>query len=303
MHNKIDVNLLFVLNKLLDEKHVSNTAFTLNISQSKVSRALQKLRELFNDELLVRTTNGYELTTKAEKLKKSLGYILHDLDMLFKVETFVPDASKDELRIFSSASVANIVLPDIMAKLWQLAPGMKVSVNSNSNNHFDQLLAGNIHFSISTGMPGSGEQDLHRIRLLDWEHCILMRANHPLANQVITSETLMKFPFGRISINGSTSSCLAPQFEKLGLTTETSPLANHIELTDFTTAAAIAEKSDILFHVPQKLAERASKDYNLILKEVPDSLKFPTETVYLYWHKRYHTDPMCVWVRSLFKSS
>ncbi|MCG7545952.1 LysR family transcriptional regulator [Pseudoalteromonas sp. MM17-2] len=52
--SQIDLNSLFVLKHLLEEKHVSNTAMALNMSQSAVSRTLQKMRVFFNDELLVR---------------------------------------------------------------------------------------------------------------------------------------------------------------------------------------------------------------------------------------------------------
>jgi DNA-binding transcriptional LysR family regulator len=51
--SQFDINSLTILKTLLDEKHVSNTALAMNISQSSVSRALQKMRLLFSDELLV----------------------------------------------------------------------------------------------------------------------------------------------------------------------------------------------------------------------------------------------------------
>ncbi|GAL25207.1 transcriptional regulator LysR family [Vibrio variabilis] len=64
--SQFDINSLTILKTLLDEKHVSNTALAMNISQSSVSRALQKMRLLFSDELLVRTHTGYELTPKSD---------------------------------------------------------------------------------------------------------------------------------------------------------------------------------------------------------------------------------------------
>ncbi len=79
---QVDLNLLFILKHLLEEKHVSNTAVSLNMSQPSVSRSLQKLRNLFNDELLVRTAHGYELTPKAEVIKQDLNTVLTGLEKL-----------------------------------------------------------------------------------------------------------------------------------------------------------------------------------------------------------------------------
>ncbi|MEZ9268017.1 LysR family transcriptional regulator, partial [Vibrio splendidus] len=45
---QVDLNLLVILKHLLEEKHVSNTALALDMSQPTVSRSLQKLRTVFN---------------------------------------------------------------------------------------------------------------------------------------------------------------------------------------------------------------------------------------------------------------
>lgn len=80
--SQIDLNLLFVLKHLLEEKHVSNTAMSLNMSQSSVSRTLQKMRTFFDDELLVRKKYGYELTPKAESIKDDINTVITNLEKL-----------------------------------------------------------------------------------------------------------------------------------------------------------------------------------------------------------------------------
>ena len=49
---KIDLNLLVILEVLLEERHVTRAAERLDMSQPAVSRALQRLRETFDDPLL-----------------------------------------------------------------------------------------------------------------------------------------------------------------------------------------------------------------------------------------------------------
>ena len=50
----LDLNLLRPLWVLLEERHVSNAAERLGISQPGMSRTLQRLRSTLGDELLVR---------------------------------------------------------------------------------------------------------------------------------------------------------------------------------------------------------------------------------------------------------
>jgi len=54
---RYDLNLLVTLEALLDEGSVTGAARRLSLSQSAVSAALDRLRAVFADPLLVRTGN------------------------------------------------------------------------------------------------------------------------------------------------------------------------------------------------------------------------------------------------------
>ena len=66
---RVDLNLLVALAALLEERHVSRAADRIGLSQPATSRALQRLRHTLDDELLVRTKDGYQLTPRAERLR------------------------------------------------------------------------------------------------------------------------------------------------------------------------------------------------------------------------------------------
>jgi hypothetical protein len=68
-----DLNLLVVFTVLAEERNVTRAATRLLLSQLAVSRALQRLREMFHDDLLIRSSSGYEPTPKGQRL-------LHELD-------------------------------------------------------------------------------------------------------------------------------------------------------------------------------------------------------------------------------
>ena len=57
-----DLNLLIVFAVLAEERNVSRAAERLLLSQPAVSRALQRLRDMFHNDPVIRATSGYELT-------------------------------------------------------------------------------------------------------------------------------------------------------------------------------------------------------------------------------------------------
>ena len=66
--HQIDVNLLVALDALARERSVTRAAQRAGVSQSAMSHTLRRLRELFDDPLLVRGHGGMVLTPRAEAL-------------------------------------------------------------------------------------------------------------------------------------------------------------------------------------------------------------------------------------------
>ena len=71
-----DLNLLLVLDGVLREGTLSNAAKALSVSQPTISSSLAKLREIFRDELFVRSGNGMQPTPRALALKEPVQRVL-----------------------------------------------------------------------------------------------------------------------------------------------------------------------------------------------------------------------------------
>jgi DNA-binding transcriptional LysR family regulator len=65
----VDLNLLHALEALSEERQVTRAAKRCFLSQSAMSRALERLREMFGDLLLVRTGRICERTAQAAAVK------------------------------------------------------------------------------------------------------------------------------------------------------------------------------------------------------------------------------------------
>ncbi|MGO2496400.1 MAG: LysR family transcriptional regulator [Vibrio litoralis] len=299
--SQIDLNHLFILKYLLEEKHVSNTANALNMSQSSVSRALQKMRIFFDDELLVRKKYGYELTSKALSIKHDINSVITSVETLAHKQSFEPKTVRSIVKIYGLLPQINTLMPKVISRIRHEAPNLVVSLDSVPKRHFDELVSGDVHFVLSSHQPPSSEQNLYRMVVAKRTFRLLMNRNHPMAQEDLTPEKLAKCDFGQISLQGEKKLSFEHKFEELGLASRTKRLSAPIQISNFSSASSIAAETDIIFHLPTPFAESACQDPRLITREVPKPLQISFQEVYLYWHKRFNDDPMCEWVRSLFK--
>ncbi|MDE1336919.1 LysR family transcriptional regulator [Vibrio aestuarianus] len=297
---QVDVTSLYILKCLLEEKHVSNTALLLNTSQSSVSRALQKMRLFFDDELLVRTSFGYELTPKAEAIKSDISALIINLEKLSHKNSFEPEKVEGTVRFYGLQPQINAMMPKLVAAIRERAPNLVVSIDTTPKRHFEELVSGDVHFLLSSHEPPTSEQNIYRKVVAKRDFRLLMGRNHPLANEVLTAEKLRDYHFGQISLQGEKTLSFEHKFIELGLADKKQRLSAPVQLSNFTSAPSIAAETDIIFHLPTPFAEAACLDERLITREVPEPLRLDFSQVYLYWHKRFHDDPMCIWIRELF---
>src|SRR5437773_4668987 len=108
-----DLNLLIVFTVLAEERNVTRAAARLFLSQPAVSRALQRLRDMFHDDLLIRTANGYEPTPKGQRLLQDLATMLPRLDRLMAGGDFDPSTEDATFRIAATDHAAHLLVPPL----------------------------------------------------------------------------------------------------------------------------------------------------------------------------------------------
>src|SRR5580658_4501270 len=96
MHlRNMDLNLLHALQALLEEQHVTRAAKRCFLSQSAMSRALERLRDMFRDPLLVRSGRVYQRTARAERVLRELETLMPRLQAMVRGEEFDPARSQE----------------------------------------------------------------------------------------------------------------------------------------------------------------------------------------------------------------
>src|SRR4029077_12297509 len=108
---KVDLNLLITFAAIAEEKSVTAAASKLLLSQPAVSRALQRARTLFQDDLLLRSPTGFELTLRGRKILDELEGLLPKMERLIAPAAFDPVLEKSRFRISGPDNVCTVVLP------------------------------------------------------------------------------------------------------------------------------------------------------------------------------------------------
>src|ERR1700733_14593485 len=80
----VDLNLLVALDALLAERHVTKAALRAGLSRPAMSNALNRLRHLFSDELLVRTSTGMQPTPRAVEWLEPLKNLLRQVERVLE---------------------------------------------------------------------------------------------------------------------------------------------------------------------------------------------------------------------------
>jgi DNA-binding transcriptional LysR family regulator len=124
----IDLGLLTTLQALVEERSITRAAERVHLSQPAMSRAFDRLQELFDDELLVRTSKGYEPTLRALHLHAEIERLLPSLEGLLRGDDFDPSTATDTFRIAATDYATSVVFPGFMARLTKQAPHVALEI-------------------------------------------------------------------------------------------------------------------------------------------------------------------------------
>ncbi|WP_138422615.1 LysR family transcriptional regulator [Maritimibacter alexandrii] len=141
----LDLNLLVALDVLLREKNVSRAAEKLFLSQSATSGALARLREYFNDDLLVQVGRQMVLTPRATALSGKVRSALVQIDgTIIQSPEFDPSTAVRTLRIISSDFITISVLREAVREIGKSAPGLTIDIQQPANKPHEKIERGEV---------------------------------------------------------------------------------------------------------------------------------------------------------------
>ena len=165
------------MTRLLLEANVSRAATRIGLSQPAASHALQRLREVLGDPLLVRVGARMELTPRAQGLRGPLTQALDQVRGLFVPEEFDAARSERLFRLMMPDLAVELLVPPLMEKITRLAPSVRLDVVPwRGPAIFTAEFARTIDLVISIGDAFKG---FHRQLLYTDRDALAVRRGHP----------------------------------------------------------------------------------------------------------------------------
>lgn len=171
----LDLNLLVALEALIEERHVSAAARRIHLSQPAVTGALNRLREYFNDELLVQHGRRMFLTPKAEALAEPVRRTLLQIrGEITRAGSFDPATTARHFVISASYYAYTILLADVVAKAATLAPAVTFEIvlpSEQAHERFDRAEIDLLLTLEPFALPGHTFTELWRDEevIISWE--------------------------------------------------------------------------------------------------------------------------------------
>lgn len=286
------LDLLHDLDVLLEERHVTRAAKRRGITQSAMSARLAKLRSFFADPLLVDARPHLLRTARAESLRLPLRLALGQLsDVISQSKPFDPHTSTHTFVLVGNDIAEAIVVPGLLARFQQRAPGVKLQMRRATTDLRSELGEGGGDLALE---PMSAASDaLHSFPIMQDSFVVLMRQGHPLQGKRMTLAAYLRYPHVLVSPGGRPGGAVDDALARLGKQRTVVAVLRH-----FVTAPIVVARSDALLTCPASLASAVADLMPLHSVVPPPPLSLPANPLGAIWHERSHHDPAHLWLRS-----
>lgn len=287
--NKTDLNLFIAFDVIYREKNLTKAGEVLGITQPAVSNSLSRLREIFDDELFIRTSKGMVPTAVSQNIIDDVRSALTLFSSTISdSETFEPKSASTTFKISAGDLSEFRLLPSLISSLSKLAPEIDIeSYLTPRKNTPRELAAGNLDFSIDP--PIHSDTSLRHKEIFKDNYVLIVRKNHPITKKKkLTMADYLELSHIHISNSRTGLGHVDMALYRLGELRRIALRAQH-----FLVAPFVISQSD--------LALTSTKSF-LVSKDLT-SIKLPFTVdpveLHLYWHETKHNDPGNIWMRDL----
>ena len=300
--SRIDLNLLVYLDILLREQNVTKAADQLGITQPAMSNSLRRLRQLFDDPLLIRTSQGMTPTERAVELQPLVRNIIASVEQAVQPSAEFDLAESDRVfRIMASDYAESTLIPGLLGEIRHIAPHIRLDILTPSDVTFQDVEKGKVDMAINRFdyLP----QSFHQVNVWRDNFTCLMSNDNPIlqdfnldsyldAHHIWVSKMGMGIGVG---MNPSDTQRLGWVDEALGDIER----KRHIRVftRHYQVAALLAEQPDLIATMPRQAALLHVKNGKLTVKPPP----FPIVPIELKmaWSPLLHHNPGHTWMRRL----
>lgn len=293
-YRRLDLNLLIALDALLGDRSVTKAAAKLNITQPAMSGALARLREYFEDPLVIQIGRQMELTPLAQSLVGPIHDVIMRIDSVISTEPdFEPRTSKRHFSLTASDYVVCIFLQDVLARLHREAPGISFEFRQSTGRVQEELESGEVDFVIGPEIDVLAEHPQEI--LFDETYTLIAWANSTAIGDSISFDEYMglKHVIFRSEHRG------IPWLERWLASRYGEVRQIDVAAPSFLLLPHLVIGTDRIATMQTRLAKKFQQ--SLPIKLIAAPLELPKLTLVLQWNIHRDPDPASRWLRTVLK--
>jgi DNA-binding transcriptional LysR family regulator len=285
---------LIIFAVIAEEKSVTKASTRLLLSQPAVSRALQRARTMFQDDLLVRSPAGFELTLRGRKILQELEELLPKIEGVVVPSVFDPKTERSNFRISGPDNVCIALLPRLCRRYtterykvnFDFLPWQADAVDMLERGKLDLLL------HIDDGLLPShfSSEKLYRE---DWICAVARQSkfgDRLTLKQYLAAEHLVVTTLPRVQ------NIPDKQLAALGAKRRSS-----VRMPYFGAALSCLPGTDLVLTLTNGMRQMVERNSSLRLVKAPQELR-PFHFL-MVWHPRLTTDARHSWLREAMRTA
>lgn len=293
---KLDLNLVVVLDALLTERNLTRAGERIGMTQSAVSGALSRLRELFADPLLEREGRGFVLTPLAESLIPIVSECMEGVERTFgRLPEFDADTSERTFVVSASDYVLSEITSPLFGLLEREAPGTRVEFTelpvTTSVTPVDLLRSDVMIAGAGRGVPGK-----HASLFSDRYVCLVDAANPALTDGSLSLSSLQELRTVRSVFGPQVATHVDDMLSIAGLHPSVA-----LSVQGFLAVPFALARTPWVGWVPERIAHRYASMLGLVVARTPIAPAVLIEAA--HWHPSKTGDVTRQWLVGMLRKA
>lgn len=291
---RLDLALLLTFLGLMRHGKAADVAAELGVTQSTISHALRRLREVFDDDLFIRKPHGLEPTAFAIDLEPQVHQAVTLLDSaLTGQEKFDPTTSTQTLRISALDHSMATLLPAFVARVNDEAPHIRLIITSMGRDAALNAFS-NGELELAVGFFWNLHDSLLQVSLRKEPYLVVGQKNHPMMKEPISLANYCQARHIIVTQKSDMQGVVDQALHELGLKREVV-----VSVPLFFSALTIVSQSNLLAVLPATLVRHYAQRFDLVYQEPP--LPIRRFTISVVRHKRNEKNQAVLWAINLLK--
>lgn len=283
---RLDFTMLMTFASLMRTRQATAAAAQLGVTQSAVSHALARLRDVMGDPLFTRLPHGLQPTPRAQELAPMVEHLIDLARQTMRGEAFDPASTRRLVRIAGSDATLALIAAPLLERLAQSAPSLQVSFRALVRRAASTALAAG-DLDIAIGLHPPAAEGFRSALLWSDSYSVVARKRHPRLRTACTLADYVAERHVLVSNDGDLVGLVDHALAAKGAARKVVASAPY-----FLMALSMVARTDAVVTLPTAIAKTFAPDF--------DARIFPCPVAVRPLHVRMLTsaraDPLIGWV-------